>query len=137
MRKNYKGLPKKSDEAGTYKPVNVKLFNIHWSVFLFKMKMLHLLKCCTDYHKTFTLLYSFSKLKFMQIKKKTIPKKSEKLKPAEKKVPHARMIHGVDSSFIVTCASIARSPSSRDMVNVLLLNEKDNNTNSKMIFQEN
>ena len=35
MRKNHKGLPKKSDEAGTYKPLNVKLFNIHWFVFLF------------------------------------------------------------------------------------------------------
>lgn len=35
MRKNYKGLPQKSDEAGTYKLVNVKLFNIHSFVFLF------------------------------------------------------------------------------------------------------
>ena len=29
MRKNYKELPNKSDEAGPYKPVNGKLFNIH------------------------------------------------------------------------------------------------------------
>ena len=55
MRKNYKGLPKKSNEAGPYKPLNVKLFDIYWFVFLFKMKMLHLLKCCTDYHETSNL----------------------------------------------------------------------------------
>ena len=57
MRKNHKGLPKKSDEAGTYKLVNVKLFNIHWFVFLFKMKMLHVLKCCTDHDETSNLQF--------------------------------------------------------------------------------
>lgn len=38
MRKNHKGLPKKSDEAGTYKPLNVKLFNINFTGLYFYLK---------------------------------------------------------------------------------------------------
>ena len=63
MTENYKGLPQKSDEAGTYKPLNVKLFDIYWFVFLFKMKMLHLFKCCTDYHETSNLQIFWIELK--------------------------------------------------------------------------